>query len=157
MCCFAYCYSRGPHYALNVHLGSAQCFIYHLSVFMSSILACRVPPGYKCIYLSTEEFAFNRFRLILTVRLNKDLFSKCHYSFCSDGIYIIKMSKQWANDSSIRIMGKGTSTVQSCIQLPIFEDCFTGQCLLLKRSTLCSQCASWLSTMFYLSINCHIK
>ena len=33
----------------------------------------------------------------LYLRLNKDLLSKCHYSFCSDGIHIIKMSKQWAH------------------------------------------------------------
>ena len=55
----------------------------------------------------------------LYLRLNKDLLSKCHYSFCSDGIYIIKMSKQWAQDSSIRMMGKVLQLFNPCILLPI--------------------------------------
>lgn len=133
----------------------------HNVLFIICRFSCQASQPVVC-HQGTNAYTYQLKSLLsidlgLYLRLNKDLFSKCHYSFCSDDIYIIKMSKQWANDSSIRIMGKGTSTVQSCIQLPIFEDCFTGQCLLLKRSTLCSQCASWLRTMFYLSLNCHIK
>lgn len=89
----------------------------HTVLFIICRFSCQASQPVVC-HQGTNAYTYQLKSLLsidlgLYLCLNKDLLSKCRYEFCSDGIYIIKMSKQWAQDTSIRMKGKGTSTVQS--------------------------------------------